>query len=234
MSRGIRRGLIALVVLLGLLVAADRISLAVAENVAANSLETSQHLDSQPSVSATGFPFLTQLVSGHFDEIDVTARGLQLGPGGRRLRVDTVRAVLDGVHTSHGFGVIQADTASATALIKYADLSRTLGSTVTYAGGGRVQASAGVTIAGTSLRGSVSVRPGLGSSNTLTFGEPQVSALGVTAPAALSQALAAIFAEGIPLAGLPFGMHFTAISAAPTGIAVGLHGANVVYDSRHH
>jgi hypothetical protein len=232
MSRGLRRGIIAALVLVALLVTADRISLVVAEGVAANSIKTSQHLDSDPSVSAKGFPFLTQLVSGHYDEIDVKAHGVEVNQGGHPLRIDVVSVVLHGVHVSHGFSVVRADTATARALISYADLSSTLGSTISYAGAGRVKASASVTVAGVKITGAVSVRPELTSAKTLRFADPQVSALGITAPAALSQALTSIFADSISLAGLPFGLQFSNIEATSDGIVVDLRGTDTVYDSR--
>src|SRR4051812_19468376 len=169
MSRRARRAVIAIVVLIVLLIAADRISLVVAEGVAADSIKSSQHLSAAPSVSAKGFPFLTQLISGDYDEIDVKARGLNVDPSGRQLRVDSIAVVLHGVHVSHGFSVVRANTANATALIHYADLSRSLGTSISYAGSGRVRASAGVSVGGVSLSGSVSAKPQLTSSSTLSF-----------------------------------------------------------------
>jgi len=232
MSRGARRAVIAIVVLLALLIAADRISLVVAEGVAADSIKSSQHLDSTPSVSAKGFPFLTQLISGNYDEIDVKAHGLTVDPSGRQLRVDVVTVVLHGVHVSHGYSVLQADRADATALIRYTDLSRTLGTSITYAGSGRVRASAGVTVGGVTLRGSVSARPDLTSSSTLSFADPQVSAAGISVPTALTNTLSSIFQPTISLAALPFGLTFTAITATAAGVVAHLRGTHVTYDSR--
>jgi len=232
MSRGARRAIIAVVVLVALLIAADRISLAVAESVAADSIKSSQHLDTSPSVSAKGFPFLTQLVAGRYDEIDVRARGVTVDPSGRHLRIDSVAVVLHGVHVSHGYSVFRADTATATALIRYADLSRALGTAITYAGNGRVRASAGVSVAGVNLSGSVSARPRLTTASTLSFADPQVSAGGITVPDQLTQALSSIFKPTISLAALPFGLTFTAIDATSDGVVADLRGANLVYDSR--
>lgn len=232
MSRGMRRWVIALLVVLALLTAADRISLVVAENVAASTIKSSQHLASTPSVSVKGFPFLTQLISGSYDEIDVQAHGVQVDPAGHPLRVDSVGVALRGVHLSHGFSVLQAKSAVATAMIKYADLSHTLGTTVSYAGAGRLTASASVTVAGVNLGGSVTARPELTSASTLSFADPKISVLGFAAPDALDQALTSIFATTISLAGLPFGLHFDAIEATQRGVVIELRGSNLVYESR--
>ena len=231
MTRGARRSIIGVVVLVVLLIAADRISLIVAEGVAATSIKDSQHLDSTPSVSAKGFPFLTQLISGHYGEVDVSAHGVEVGAADRSLRVDTVSVALHNLHISHGFTVLETGTATATALISYTDLSHTLGTTVSYAGSGRVSASAGLTIAGVALRGSVTVRPVLASGNQLAFSDTQVSALGVAAPPELNQMLSNIFDTAISLASLPFGLKFTGIDAGQAGIIVSLVGTNLRYDS---
>ena len=62
---------IAVLIVLGLLVAVDRISVALAESAVATTLQNSQHLPSKPSVDIDGFPFLTQLASGNYSKIEL-------------------------------------------------------------------------------------------------------------------------------------------------------------------
>lgn len=233
-SRGPRRALIALVVLATLLVAADRISLVVAEGAAANSIKSSQHLESTPSVSVSGFPFLTQLISGHYDDVVVRATGLPVGADGRRLRVSSVTVTLHDVHVSHGFDVVRAGTASAIATVSYPDLSAALNTTVTYAGSGRVAASAGATALGVEVRGTVSALPELTTDDQLRFADIQVSALGAALPGALNSLLGDVFKPQFPLATLPFGLRFVTLTATKAGVVVTLYGNNTVYDSRKH
>src|SRR6476619_6753226 len=52
-----------------------------------------QHLDSGPDVDIDGFPFLTQLVEGHYDEITVTATDVPVGAA-QRLMISRLRVVL--------------------------------------------------------------------------------------------------------------------------------------------
>src|ERR1700710_2442505 len=66
-------------VLVALFVAADRIALHIAENKAAETLQSSQQLNTKPAVSVAGFPFLTQLVAGEFDDVTISANGLDVG-----------------------------------------------------------------------------------------------------------------------------------------------------------
>jgi hypothetical protein len=230
MTRPLRRLLIAVVVLLGLLVGADRVSLLIAEGVAARAIQQSEHLEATPSVSVPGFPFLTQLISGHYNEIDLAAKGVEVGSSIRELRVASVNVVLHDVHVKDDFKVVRSSSATATALITYADLSKTLAATVLYAGHGRLEATAGVKVLGVDLRGSISARPVLTNAHELSFQDTTISALGQQAPPALDSLLGGIFATPIPLAALPFGLTFTGLSITSAGIAVAFTGRNLLYD----
>lgn len=228
MDKRLRRALIAVAVLLGLFVAADRISLAVAEDVAAQTIKDSQHLPSTPSVSVHGFPFLTQLASGNYDDIDVTAHGLEVGDSIRQLRIRSVAVTLHSVTIGNNFKSVRAARASATATISYAALSSTLGATIAYAGAGHIQGSAGVTVAGVPIRGTVSTFLRV-SGSALTFSDTQSSVAGVTLPSELSSVLGRIFATPLSLAGIPFGLHYSAVEATKSGLKVTLSGTNLVY-----
>ena len=72
-----RKLLIALVVLAVLFVAVDRIALVIAEDEIASRIATAYSLPTDPGVSITGFPFLTQVVSGNYQQIGVTADQIQ-------------------------------------------------------------------------------------------------------------------------------------------------------------
>ena len=229
MSRGVRFWIVAAVVLVGLLIAADRVALVICEGVAAKSIKSSQHLASEPSVSAPGFPFLPHLISGHYPEVDVKAHGLDVGPQAHPLRIDTVSVTLHDVHISNGFDVVKSARAEATALITYTDLSTTLGTAVKYAGNARVSATVGVTVAGVPLNGTVSTKPVLASSNGLGFTDTQVSALGTQAPPQLTQALNGVFNAAISLESLPFDLRFTSITATQQGVVVTLVGTDLEY-----
>ena len=64
------------VILVVVLIAADRISLLIAESQIADRVQKSQELSAHPHVSIKGFPFLTQVLGGRYHEVDVSVRGI--------------------------------------------------------------------------------------------------------------------------------------------------------------
>ena len=72
-----RRPLVALVVLVVLLVAADFVLRAVTERLVAQRVERSLHLSERPSVSLSGFPFLLHFAEGHFASASAKAGGVR-------------------------------------------------------------------------------------------------------------------------------------------------------------
>ncbi|MGQ0778089.1 MAG: LmeA family phospholipid-binding protein [Pseudonocardiales bacterium] len=75
-----RKLVIAVVVLVGLGVAADYGAAAAAEYQVANQIREELGLVADPSVRINGFPFLTQALSGHYSDIETRATGLSVGP----------------------------------------------------------------------------------------------------------------------------------------------------------
>jgi hypothetical protein len=66
-------------VILGILFGIDRAAAAIAANVIASKIQGSG-FPVEPSVSVEGFPFLTQLISGHLDGVTITAPSVPAGP----------------------------------------------------------------------------------------------------------------------------------------------------------
>lgn len=122
--------LIALAVLLGLLVGADRIALSVAESQLAGRIQTSQHLSQKPGVSIDGFPFLTQVVSRDFSHATVDIHDFPANG----VTITDLHADLRGVHVNSGFNGATADTLVATAQVSYTDIAKALASRLTVEG----------------------------------------------------------------------------------------------------
>src|SRR6516225_483013 len=80
-------GAAVLAVLLVVLVAADRISVAVAENQISDRLTSAYGLPDKPGVTITGFPFLTQVAAGDYHQIDLSASQV-LGGGSSMVTAD--------------------------------------------------------------------------------------------------------------------------------------------------
>jgi hypothetical protein len=75
-----RRLVIALLVLAGLLVAADFGAAALAESTVSRQMRAQLGLADDPSVRINGFPFLTQAMAGHYSSVDVDANRISVGP----------------------------------------------------------------------------------------------------------------------------------------------------------
>ena len=123
-----RRLLIAVVALVAVLVVADRVAVIAAQRDVARRIEVDQHLSDAPSVTIGGFPFLTQLIGGTYDDVTVELRGLHVSG----VRVSRLTAHLHGAHVSFHDVVTQhvsrvpIDRATAQVVLTYADLDAML------------------------------------------------------------------------------------------------------------
>jgi hypothetical protein len=109
---------ITLLVLVGLFVAADRITVGIAESQIAKRIQQSQNLQSKPSVAIANFPFLTQLIGMKLDKVSVDARGITRNG----VRVTDLHVDLNGVAPSNGFKEADVDHLSGTALFSWTDM----------------------------------------------------------------------------------------------------------------
>lgn len=213
-------------VLAALFVAADRIALHIAENKAADTLQSSQQLNTKPDVSVSGFPFLTQLAAGEFDEVTISANRLEVG--NNTVQIASLVVHLHHVTVPSDYSQVRARTAQADARIGYDELSRVLGTPITDAGGGRLSAKPTVTIGGHTFSGTVSAIP-RASSSGIRFVDSKVSVGDVSLPAFAVHALADVFSKTISLAGLPFSVQVDGASVASDGVDVQLTGHDLVY-----
>jgi hypothetical protein len=219
--------LIALVVVLGLLVAADRITLSVAESQLAGKIQSSQHLSQKPAVSIAGFPFLTQVISRDFPNATVDIHGLTANGG---LVISDLHADLHGVHVNTGFNSATVDTLDATAQMSYADISKALASKLTVAGAqvgtitlsdvGNGQLNAAYEVLGVKVGATIDVTLS-GGVNTLEF-----KSVDIKTP------VAAVFTPpnfdvSYDLGALPFGMKLTRLAFTPSAVDVSATGTDV-------
>jgi hypothetical protein len=121
-----RRLVIALLVLIGVLVAVDFGSAAYAESAVSRQMREQIGLADDPDVRINGFPFLTQALAGQYSNVDVTARRLTIG----QLREVELRAQLRDVEAplsmllGSGPKTIQVRQAEGTARVSANDLER--------------------------------------------------------------------------------------------------------------
>lgn len=125
--------LVLLAVVLGVLVVVDRVGVGIAEDRVAEQLADRGQLAGTPDVEITGFPFLTQAVSGRYSDVRIHLTAEELGqPAGTRADVS-----LQGVHVplsdalSGSVQQIPVDRVDGTATLSYALLADQLGGDTT-------------------------------------------------------------------------------------------------------
>ncbi|MDQ0684686.1 MULTISPECIES: DUF2993 domain-containing protein [Streptomyces] len=125
--RALRILLVVVVVLGGLFVLADRLAVNFAEGEVADKLKANEGLAATPDVSIKGFPFLTQVVGGSLDDVEVGIKDYQAATGtsGRTIRIDDLQADMQGVEFSGDYSSATAASATGTASITYAELLKT-------------------------------------------------------------------------------------------------------------
>ena len=226
-----RRELVATVVtallVAGLLVwGADRLARASAESLVARELQRLTGTPRPPTVELLGPRFLLQALTGGYDEVDVTLRGLSSGP----LRIERLDARLTGVRMPfpellrRNPSVVGVEAASTEAVLTYPDLDRYLDFTGRpYRvrpgdGPGEIEISGEVQVLGRTY--DVAANAVLGAeSGALTVSPTSLdtgSALGRPADILLEQRLTFL----VPLDPLPFGQEVTDVSAEPGGIVI--------------
>jgi hypothetical protein len=226
-----RKGLVIfLILVIGLIIAADRVGLWVAQDQIAKNVASQYDLDHKPEVKIKGFPFLNQALNGRYGEIDVNVGDVtQLGVH----LTDTV-VTLKGVNAPlsdamHGdASKMVADTATSVATVSYADVDKQAPRGLKVSAQGKeLQVRGPVTVLGLSrtVTATVTVRPSGRSVRVL----PQtVDAGGTTIPVALVQQA---FSFTMPVKGLPLNTRISDVQVGQDGLRVTTTGEHVNLES---
>jgi len=214
--------LVLLVVLAVLVVVADRVGQQVAERQIAKRVQSSQGLDRKPAVDIEGFPFLTQVASNHYPAVHVVAQNLTVGNSDRQVRLADLDARLHGVKAIDNYSGVSVETADGTAVLSYAELSRALGVSLSYAGGGRLQGTKSVTVLGQTVTGTASATVSVAGGDELTFSSVRVGVpqAGVTVPKEVTDQLSSLFENKLSLRGLPFHLRIQRLVADEDGVHI--------------
>jgi hypothetical protein len=113
--------IIVVIVLIALLVAADFAARAFAENKAASEIQQ-QGFPKKPNVDIEGFPFLTQVASKDFKDIQISSSNVTEGP----LDIASIDATLKNVHINGAFSGGTIDSLNGTATITFTALSNAM------------------------------------------------------------------------------------------------------------
>jgi LmeA-like phospholipid-binding len=219
-----RKFLVILVVLVALLIVLDRAGLLIAEREIGTRVESAYHLPARPGVTIHGFPFLTQVASGHYQEVDVSIG--QASAGGVHVRDLHVR--FTGVRASLSLllgqdaGGVTAQRATGSAMIPFAQVERKLPKGVTLGADG-----SSLRVRGTTALGSVQGIARLGVTSTGISVTPESLSVG----GVIQRALDGRFTFVIPLGSLPLHLTVTGVHVSRGGLVVDAAGRDVEFAS---
>ncbi|MDQ2876571.1 MAG: DUF2993 domain-containing protein [Actinomycetota bacterium] len=223
----LRTGIIGVVVLAILLVAADFIAKAVAQNVAASQIQK-DGFPKKPSVTFEGFPFLTQVAAHDFQQVRLSSSDVPAGP----LKITKVNAVANGIHLNGNFQSGTIDQVSGTVLISFGSLDSALTNALGPAGSVLGSVGLKLTAAGPDeVKASVDLVVESGSA-TWRVSRPSPTHLSVTLvsssglPDSLLQPIRN-FSFTIPK--LPFGLTIQNVSVTPSGIVGNISATHVPF-----
>jgi len=237
-----RKLLIALVVLLVLFVAVDRIALVIAEDEISSRIATAYSMPVAPGVSITGFPFLTQVVSGDYQQIGVTADQIQADG----VTLHDLNVHLTGVHASISqllggdSSMITADRAAGTALVDYKTVQQRMPQeTQVSLGGQNLQVSGlqlspdgkNLKLSGTASYLGISAPVSATAALSVSPSGITVTPEDVTVAGGLSIPGSAIsrLHFTVPVSNLPLHLHLTSAQVTPDGLRVGAAARNVQF-----
>ena len=225
------RALLAVLLLLvGLVLGADRVGEEVAEDQVARVVAERAGLAGAPDIEIGGFPFLTQAVAGRYEDVRVSLTGADLGqPEGTSADVSLqgVRVALSDV-LSGSVQQVPVERVDGTASLSYDLLAQQLGpgATVAREGDGlRVERT--VEVSGVTVpliaTGSVAL-----DGDTLVVDVDEVTSAGVDVPGFLTDQVsdALDLRYGIPA--LPFGLQITGVTAGDDGVRIAVTATDTV------
>ncbi|MCZ9342014.1 DUF2993 domain-containing protein [Streptomyces sp. TRM76130] len=240
--RALRILLIVVVVLGGLFVAADRLAVSFAEDEVAEKLKAQEDLTATPAVSINGFPFLTQVVGGELDDVEVTMDeyAATAGGGTEQVRIDDLRAHMLGVEFSGDYSSATAATVSGTATVSYDELLKAAGSEpvqiapgvtagivgLSDGGDGKIDVAVEATVLGTELPEPIHVlssvtvdgdKVGVTADDLPSFGEVDLSDSQIRQITDFQQVIDE----------LPGGIRLDKVEAAEDGVEISVTGSDV-------
>jgi hypothetical protein len=227
-----RKFLVVLIIGVGLLVAADRIGAVVAGREVASRVQTAYNLPSKPSVSVRGFPFLTQLASGNYHEIDVSvpsvsANGVTVD--GLTARLTGVRAPLSNLFGHSPSGITAANVAGS-GTVPFSSVRTRLPRGVQLSqDGGALRLAGTVTYLGVTVP--VSADASLSATGSGIAVTPTRISVASGSSSALSSVISGLFGFVIPVTGLPLHLTVDAVTVVPGGVRVSASAANVAFTS---
>jgi LmeA-like phospholipid-binding len=226
----VRALLVVLLVLAALFVVADRVGAAVAEDQVADRIAEQAGLPGPPEVDITGFPFLTQAVSGTYDEVRIQLTAADLGqPEGTDADVALrgVQVPLSDV-VAGSVQQVPVDRIDGTATLSYDLLSSQLeGDTTLERDGDGLRITRTVELLGQQVPLTASGNVTLDGSDLVVDVEEATGA-GVDLPEAVVGRASDLLDLRYTIPPLPLGLQLTAVRPAEDGVVVDLEATGTV------
>jgi hypothetical protein len=222
--------LVVVLLLLGLAVVADRFAVGIAEDKVAEQVAAKGGLHGTPTVDITGFPFLTQAVSGRYQDVRIGLTADQLGqPAGTHadLALHGVQVPLSSV-LSGAVNRVPVDRIDGTATLSYALLSAQLGgdTTVRPEGDG-LRITKTVELLGQTIpltaTGTVTL-----AGNQLVIDVQKAAGAGVDLPGFLVSRASDLLDVRYDVPALPFGLQLTGVTPGKDGLHVTVGATDAV------
>jgi hypothetical protein len=217
-------------ILVGVLVVVDRVGVGIAEERVAGQIAARGGLNGEPTVDITGFPFLTQAVSGEYQDIRISLTAEELGqPAGTRADVS-----LRGVHVplsdvlSGSVQQIPVDRVDGTATLSYALLADQLGGDTTLEQeGDGIRVTKTVEVFGVDFPLTATGRVTLDGQDVV-IDVRDASAGDVDVPDALVRRAADLLDLSYRVPALPFGLQLTSVQPSAEGVDVAVAASDTV------
>jgi len=225
------RGLLILLVVLGaLFVLADRVGVAVAEDRVAERIAEQAGLPGPPEVDIVGFPFLTQAVSGRYDEVRIALTAADLGQPegtGADVALHGVEVPLSDV-LAGSVQEVPVDRVDGTATLSYALLSAQLGGdTRLEREGGGLRITRTVELLGQQVPLTASGDVTLDGSD-LVVDVQEAEGAGVELPGVVVDRASDLLDLRYTVPALPFGLQLTSVRPAADGVVVDVAATGTV------
>jgi hypothetical protein len=215
-------------VIVAVLLGLDFGARAVADNVMANKIQQ-QGLQSKPSVSIGGFPFLTQAARRNFRRVTISAANVPAGP----VTISRINATATGIRlSSYAFSSGTIGNVSGTALISFGSLAGTL--TTQFGPLGSILNGAGLNLTDAGpdeVRATLNLLVTEGSAvwrvtrvNGSTLNVHLVNSNGLP-----SSLLGSIQDLNLQIPKLPLGLTIDSVSVTPAGVVGLVSGQNVPF-----
>lgn len=222
-----RRWPVVFVVIVLVLVGLDFGAKAIAESVAASEIQKQAKISAKPTVTFQGFPFLTQLATRDFSQVDISMANLVEGP----VTFTSVNAKATAVKpTSFTFKTLTIGHLTGTAVIDFSSLGNTLTSQFGQLGALLSGAGLSLTAAGPDeVRATLNLVITSGSATwRITRAGPHELDIRLVGSSGLpASLLGSLQDKTLRIPPLPLGLTLDSVSVTPAGVVGTISGSNV-------